>query len=142
MTKLSTTLKFLRESHNYTQQYVAGILHISQNTYSLFENGQTKVTIDRLQTLAALYEIDVADLFSSDRLPLGEAKSEGLTTPPRSQSEPEVKTTEIQQLCSTVLRLEHEIDRLHSIVERLANTIGTLDENARPEIVGKGLILS
>ena len=64
--ELSTKLKMLREVHDYTQDYVAGVLEISQNTYSLLEKGETKITIDRLIQLARLYNMELIDLLKTN----------------------------------------------------------------------------
>ena len=52
-------LKELREDHDYTQKYVASILHISQNNYSDIERGITNISIDFLITLANLYDVSI-----------------------------------------------------------------------------------
>ena len=49
-------IRDLREDHDYTQQYVASILHIQQNTYSQYENGKRQLPIDVLIQLADLYK--------------------------------------------------------------------------------------
>ncbi len=60
--RLAGKLRMLREVHNYTQEYVSSVLDISPNTYSLLEKGQAQITIDRIEKLAQLYKLDVADL--------------------------------------------------------------------------------
>lgn len=65
MQLLARKIRLLREIHDYTQEYVAGRLDISQNTYSMLEKGETKLTVDRLGKLAELYEMDIADLLKT-----------------------------------------------------------------------------
>ena len=48
-----------REHMNYTQQYVAGKLHISQNAYSKIECGHISINIQRLFEIASALETDV-----------------------------------------------------------------------------------
>lgn len=57
-------IKLLRESHNYTQNYVADFLGISQNTYSLIERGITKLTVQTLHELCRLYKVRITDVVS------------------------------------------------------------------------------
>ena len=52
-------LKELREDHDYTQKFVASILHISQNNYSDIERGVTNISIEFLITLANLYNVTI-----------------------------------------------------------------------------------
>jgi|GEM_PF-1932304 len=53
-----TLLQSLRENKNWTQDYVAQELDITQSAYAKLEAGHTKLTIDRAKELANLYGID------------------------------------------------------------------------------------
>ncbi len=48
-------IRDLREDHDLTQKAVAEYLHIRQNTYSQYENGQRQIPIDALIALAKFY---------------------------------------------------------------------------------------
>lgn len=48
-----------REFMNYTQQYVAGKLRISQNAYSKIECGRININVQRLFDIATALETDV-----------------------------------------------------------------------------------
>ena len=48
-------IRDLREDHDLTQKEVAEYLHIRQNTYSQYENGQRQLPIDALIALAKYY---------------------------------------------------------------------------------------
>lgn len=52
-------LKELREENKYTQQYIADILNIRQNTYSQYENEKREIPIRALIVLAKLYDVSV-----------------------------------------------------------------------------------
>ena len=56
-------LKDIREDRDLTQREIADYLHIRQNTYSQYENGQRQIPIDALVALARLYRT------STDYLP-------------------------------------------------------------------------
>ena len=49
-------IKDLREDHNLTQADVAKYLHVKQNTYSQYENGQRQLPISCLIALSKLYK--------------------------------------------------------------------------------------
>lgn len=57
-------IKRLREFRNFTQQYLADKLEISQNAYSKIENGSTKLTIERLEQIARLLDVPVDTVLS------------------------------------------------------------------------------
>lgn len=48
-------LKELREDSDIKQKDIAEYLHIKQNTYSQYENGQRQIPIDMLIQLAKYY---------------------------------------------------------------------------------------
>ena len=53
------TIRNLRIDHNLTQQQIADMLHISQNTYSQYEIGKLNYPIDTLVALADFYGVRV-----------------------------------------------------------------------------------
>ncbi len=52
-------LKDLREDTDTTQKTLAEYLHIKQNTYSQYENGQRQIPIPILIKLAKFYNVSV-----------------------------------------------------------------------------------
>ena len=48
-------IRDLREDNDLTQKEIADYLHIKQNTYSQYENGQRQLPISCLIALARLY---------------------------------------------------------------------------------------
>ena len=48
-------IRDLREDRDLTQKEIAEYLHIKQNTYSQYENGQRQIPIDFLISLAKYY---------------------------------------------------------------------------------------
>ena len=49
-------LKDLREDNDITQSVIAEYLHIKQNTYSQYENGQRQIPLEMLISLAKYYK--------------------------------------------------------------------------------------
>ncbi len=52
-------LKDLREDSDITQKALAERLHIRQNTYSQYENGQRQIPIEVLIELSQIYGVSV-----------------------------------------------------------------------------------
>ena len=61
-------LRLLREFRNYSQDYVAKKLGITQNTYSRVENNQTRITTERLHQIAQILNVPVGELVSNEEL--------------------------------------------------------------------------
>ena len=52
-------LRDLREDHDLTQTSLAAYLHLQQNTYSQYENGQRQIPLDILVKLALYYNTSI-----------------------------------------------------------------------------------
>ena len=52
-------IKDLREDNDLLQKDIAGILGISQQYYSEYENGKRTITISHLITLAKYYDVSI-----------------------------------------------------------------------------------
>lgn len=52
-------LRDLREDKDITQNQIASILNVKQNTYSQYENGKREVPIDVLWKLADYYNVSI-----------------------------------------------------------------------------------
>lgn len=59
-------IKQYRELRNYSQEYVAKKMGISQNAYSKIENNITQVTVNHLKSISATLDVPVMDLLRDD----------------------------------------------------------------------------
>jgi transcriptional regulator with XRE-family HTH domain len=59
-------IKKNREAKNFTQEYVAKQMNMSQNAYSKIENGNTQLTVHHLKELSRVLEISILDLLRDD----------------------------------------------------------------------------
>ena len=55
--KIATRIKALRTESGATQQKIASILRVKQNTYSQYENGQRQLPLEALVRLAIFYDV-------------------------------------------------------------------------------------
>ncbi|WP_316769552.1 helix-turn-helix transcriptional regulator [Pedobacter frigiditerrae] len=62
MQVVAGNIRKVREYRNYTQDYLAAKLDISQNAYSKIELGYSKITLDRLFHIAIILEVEVTQL--------------------------------------------------------------------------------
>jgi len=61
-----TNIRKIREFRDYTQDYLAAKLNISQNAYSKIELGYSSITVVRLIHIAEILEVDLAALVSKN----------------------------------------------------------------------------
>lgn len=53
---VAVKIRHLRRNKEYSQEYMAFLLNISQNAYSRLENGKTPITIDRLYQICIILQ--------------------------------------------------------------------------------------
>jgi transcriptional regulator with XRE-family HTH domain len=63
---VAANIRKIREFRNYTQDYLAAKLSISQNAYSKIELGYSKLTVERLFQIAAVLDVKVMQLIVVD----------------------------------------------------------------------------
>lgn len=66
MKTVAGNIRKIREYKNYTQDYLAAKLGISQNAYSKIELSYSKITLDRLFHIALILEVEVTQLLYFD----------------------------------------------------------------------------
>ena len=59
-------IKNIRELKDFTQEYMAEQLGITQAAYSKIETGQTKLTPNKISDIAEIFEMDASDLMAYD----------------------------------------------------------------------------
>jgi transcriptional regulator with XRE-family HTH domain len=65
--QIATNIRKVREERNYTQEYLAAKLGISQNAYSKIELGYTKITVERLFHIAYILDVDIYELIGLEK---------------------------------------------------------------------------
>ncbi len=63
---VAVNIRKIREYRNYTQEYLAMKLDISQNAYSKIELGYTKITLERLYQIAHILEVDILEMIKAE----------------------------------------------------------------------------
>lgn len=66
MKVVAGNIRKIREYRNYTQDYLAAKLEISQNAYSKIELSYSKLTLDRLFHIALILDVKVTQLLYFD----------------------------------------------------------------------------
>lgn len=59
-------IKQIRELKNITQEFIAKELEISTRAYSKIENGETQLTINRLNEISAVLQVDPIEVLGFD----------------------------------------------------------------------------
>lgn len=122
---MSSTIGFKirnrREVLNFTQEFVAERLGISQPAFANIENGQTKIDIERLTKIAEILSMNVLDLLDSKYVVntfnnKDSSQAIGIVEN-LHQDNREITNQLITHLKEENLKLTNEIERLLSIIE-------------------------
>ena len=66
MKNIGQKVRRIREEKQWTQEFIANKLEISQNTYSKIESWSIKLTIDRISELSKILDVPIEDMLSDD----------------------------------------------------------------------------
>jgi transcriptional regulator with XRE-family HTH domain len=109
--KIGPAIRSIRISKEYSQEYMAERLDISQSTYANLEAGKTAMRVDRLLEILSILEVDIAALFHIDSTPI----IPGREFPERS-IHPEVKEVYEKLICE----MKDEITFLKDLIRSSA----------------------
>jgi transcriptional regulator with XRE-family HTH domain len=62
---VGNNIKQIRELRNYTQEYMAQKLSMSQSAYARIESGTIIPEVDKLQRIAEILDIDISVLLNT-----------------------------------------------------------------------------
>lgn len=58
-------IRELRENHHWTQEDVAKKIDLTPQGYAKIERGETRLTLERLEQFADIFDVDIAQLLST-----------------------------------------------------------------------------
>lgn len=64
--KIGEKLRLLRKLKGYTQETMAGKLHMERRSYANLENNVTKIDMERMAQIAEVYGIELEELLAFD----------------------------------------------------------------------------
>jgi transcriptional regulator with XRE-family HTH domain len=120
-----TTIRKFREYRNYSQDYVARKMGISQNAYSKIENNITQLTVNHVKTISQVLDVPVIDLLSDDF---------EIHAPASIQAESITKEALLMALNNLQTRLEdkkHTKHEFYPVIMALLQTLDTTLENVQ-----------
>ena len=64
--KIGNRIKKIREYKNYTQEWMAGQLGITQRAYSKIENDEVTLSVDKLFSISEILDVNVSEFLNND----------------------------------------------------------------------------
>lgn len=74
---LGEKLKQARLNKNFSQEYMAEVLNVSQKTYSNFENNKTKPDFSQIEEISKVLETSVLGFLADEKLAFYQTNSTG-----------------------------------------------------------------
>lgn len=119
--EIGEKIRKLREFRQYSQDYVAKKLKITQGAYSRMEQGEIDVSFSRLEKVAEVLEMPVEKLVGYDdkQMMINYITNNCNLTTNGNISSNKLAVEELtKQYDLRILSLENEIIRLHSLLEK------------------------
>ena len=114
ITNPETKIKQIRELKNLTQDYVASQLQLTTRAYSKLESGETQLTINRLNEISSILEIEPLEILGfDDKQVFNNCKQEGNI----GINHINIPEKLIQQYEKTIQVLEDEVLLLKSLLK-------------------------
>ena len=114
ITNPETKIKQIRELKNLTQEFVATQLDLSTRAYSKIESGETQLTINRLNEISTILEIEPLEVLGfDDKQVFNNCKQEGNI----GINHINIPDKLIQQYEKTIQVLEDEVMLLKSLLK-------------------------
>ncbi len=109
--KIGKKLKELRAVNQWTQEQIAGQLHLTRNAYSDIELGKTDICISRLAQLANFFSVDISYFVNDkERVVIYLAGTQNI----QSAKHQKIKNC---HMYPTEEKLQHELDKQQLVVE-------------------------
>jgi transcriptional regulator with XRE-family HTH domain len=113
-----SVLRKYRELRNYSQDYVARKMGISQNAYSKIENNITQLTVNHIKQISQILEVSIMDLLRDDFEIHG---------PVNMQTESVSKQALSQMMEKVKLKLEEKHPQKHDFYPVIMSLLQSID---------------
>lgn len=118
MNTIGFKIRKIREQKNFTQEYIAESIGISQNAYSKIENNQVKLSTGRLKAIAQVLDVPEHELFNSDAVIFSNNQIHYTYVNNLFETQKELYEQTITLLKEEITRLSSEKDKLLTIIEK------------------------
>jgi len=109
--KIGWSIRSVRESRGYSQDYMAEMLQICQSAYANIELGKTTLSVDRLIRICEILDLDIHELITSN------VKAHTQTHIDQKQKNQPIISETKELYVQLISELKNEIDFLRSLVK-------------------------
>lgn len=114
-------IRGLREAYNWTQEDMANKVAMSANGYAKIERGETRITLQRLEQFAQIFNIDISELLNG--------KDSNLVIQIEKNNKNNISVYGLSNdLTAEIDRLKLIIQHKDEVIDNLKNVITRLDQ--------------
>ena len=114
---MSETIRLIRESKGYSQEFMASRLHVTQQAYSKMEKQPDTMTLKRLKDLAHILDVPLFSLLGEENMYFMQSiNQQGGQAATKLIFQNQVSSTENSELIKS---MHEEIEFLRSLVVKL-----------------------
>ncbi len=114
-------IRELREAYNWTQEDMANKVAMSANGYAKIERGETRITLQRLEQFAQIFNIDISELLNG--------KDSNLVIQIEKNNKNNISVYGLSSdLTAEIDRLKLIIQHKDEVIDNLKNVITRLDQ--------------
>lgn len=125
--KLNNKIRELRELQNWSQEEMAEKLEMSKNGYARLERGEVKLDWDKIQKIAAIFQIEVVQLIEAANKGLVVQQSIGFHNITNYEANSDSQA-EIEKLQLIVEHQKEIIGQKNSEIETLKTLVSVLQK--------------
>ncbi|SDE62133.1 helix-turn-helix domain-containing protein [Riemerella columbipharyngis] len=114
---LGEKLRQARINKNYSQEYMAEVLEISQKTYSNFENDKTSPNFSQIEKISTTLEVSILDFLTDNKPSFNYSISGGNNN--NGYVVNQIPEKLIEQYELRIKKLEEENKYLKSVLDRM-----------------------
>ena len=123
MDLVAQKIKKYREMRNYSQEYLASMIGISQPAYAKIEQGKTKITLQRLKDISEILQVEHFHLINGIKFSIHTMEVDDCSSPNIVEVlHPDLKIV-YEKLVTTLenenQRLRKENDRLRKLFDKI-----------------------
>jgi transcriptional regulator with XRE-family HTH domain len=119
---LAERIKFMRNFYGWSQEQMAEKLQLATSSYAKIERGQSDIPFSRLQQIADVFEIELADLFKLNEKNvfniIGDTDSHAISS-----------ISSINIYTCDAAKFQHENEKLKLIIEQKDKEINLLQQH-------------
>lgn len=124
--KVQKKIRELRKENDWTQEEMGKRMNLSRNGYAKLESGERKLSLDKLQKIADIFQVDITELLNSNQEGIVHLSSDERTNSPNYYNSH--ASQEIDRLQLIISHKEEIIQHQNQEIEMLKKLLAVYEK--------------